>query len=105
IPSMKGEWTLIPLGHIFGSEELSVYTAGIQERMPPPYLALNQEDASRLEVVEGQELLLTVDSIEFRLPVKVIASLPMGCAGLPYNIQSLTGISWPAFGELRKEDL
>ncbi|HEY0898718.1 MAG TPA: NADH-quinone oxidoreductase subunit NuoG, partial [Sphingobacteriaceae bacterium] len=47
IPSMKGEWTLIPLGHIFGSEELSVYTAGIQERMPPPYLALNQEDASR----------------------------------------------------------
>ena len=36
---------VVPLYHIFGSEELSVLSPGIAELAPKPYLALNAEDS------------------------------------------------------------
>ena len=49
-----GRWLLLPIHHIFGSEELSMLSHNIAQLAPKPYLALNPEDARRLRIENGQ---------------------------------------------------
>ena len=42
----EAEWLVVPLHHIFGSEELSVLTPGIAERAPEAVRGLNADDAA-----------------------------------------------------------
>ena len=49
-----GEWLLVPYHHIFGSGELSMFTAGIAERAPLPYVALNEADARASRAEHGR---------------------------------------------------
>ena len=53
-PREPGDFVLVPLHHIFGSEQLSMYTPGIRELAPAPYIALNAEDAERLGARRGR---------------------------------------------------
>jgi NADH-quinone oxidoreductase subunit G len=41
----SGEWLLVPLFHIFGSEELTQHAPAVAELLPRPYVALNSEEA------------------------------------------------------------
>ena len=43
-----GEWLLVPIFHIFGSEELSRHAQGIAQLLARPYVALNPVEASLL---------------------------------------------------------
>jgi len=81
-----GEWLVVPLYHIFGSEELSILTPGVAELAPRPYLALNPEDAAQLGAADGQEAGVTVGSRTHRLPVRLVPSLPRGTLGLPVGL-------------------
>jgi NADH-quinone oxidoreductase subunit G len=51
-----GAWLLVPIYHLFGSEELSIFAPAVAERAPRPYLALNQEDARDLQVGPADEV-------------------------------------------------
>jgi hypothetical protein len=95
------EWLIIPLYHIFGSEELSILAPGIAERAPQPYLGLNPDDVTRLQVREGDELELCLGGTACRLPVKPMPTLPVGLAGYPAGLPRLPGIALPAWGALR----
>jgi NADH-quinone oxidoreductase subunit G len=125
-----GEWLLLPLHHIFGSEELSVFAPGIAELSVQPYLALNPEDASNLGLTAGDEVQLRLkaqvdaqgdvkaDSSPnaaattaetateiFRLPLRFKPELLHGTAGLPVGLRgmgNLAGAALPAWGELKK---
>jgi len=106
-----GEWLIIPLPHIFGSEELSVYSPGIAARSPKPYIAISRHDAESLAIEENEVLQLQVQPLQtggtvlasaYRLPVHIKDELPVGVAGLPYQISGLHGIAWPAKGILTK---
>jgi NADH-quinone oxidoreductase subunit G len=97
-----GEWLLVPFYHIFGSEELSVLSSGIAERAPKPYIALNPADAAKLKVNEREELTVTVSGIAQRLPVKVMAGLSKGVAGLPAGLDGLQGNYIPLWCKLKK---
>jgi NADH-quinone oxidoreductase subunit G len=97
-----GEWLLVPLYHIFGSEELSVLSPGIAERAPKPYIALNPADAAKLKVNEREEITVTVGGIERRLPVKLMAELTKGVAGLPAGLRELPGVFFPLRCKLKK---
>jgi NADH-quinone oxidoreductase subunit G len=99
------EWEIIPLPHIFGSEELSVVTGGIAELSPAAYVAINRQDAESLSVGEGSMLQVILGKVQYELPVKVKQELPMGTAGIPYNLRELYGIGWPARGKLIKQEL
>ncbi|MCX2452814.1 NADH-quinone oxidoreductase subunit NuoG [Pedobacter sp. PLR] len=101
IPS-AGEWLILPLPHIFGSEELSIYSPGINERSPKPYIAINRKDAKNLNAVENDLVQLRIQDQSYFLPVRIMEELPEGLAGIPYQIPGLTGISWPAKGILTK---
>lgn len=91
-----GEWLLLNLPHIFGSEELSIYTDGIAERTPAPYIAVGNKDAATLNITEGQQLLVNIRGQQYLLPARIYDELQDGLAGIPYQITGLTGIAWPA---------
>jgi NADH-quinone oxidoreductase subunit G len=85
----QGEWLVLPLYHIFGSEELSCYTPGIAQLAPEPYVALNVEDASAFGGA--------AELWGRRVPVKVRPELPQGVAGVPAGIPPFLGLELPAW--------
>ncbi len=114
-----GEWLLLPLHHIFGSEELSALAPGIAELSTEPYLALNPDDAVDLRLAAGDDaqLLFGPELMEispgfpeeipraYWLPVRLKPELQRGTAGLPVGLPSpgsLAGIGLPAFGKIRR---
>jgi NADH-quinone oxidoreductase subunit G len=96
-----GEWLVVPLYHIFGSEELSLLAPGIAELAPEPYVALNPEDLQRLQVSEGQAVSLFVGEVEHRLPVRLEPSLPPGVAGLMAGLPGLPASALPRWGRFQ----
>ena len=82
-----GDFLIVPVYHIFGSEELSRLSPAVAQLAPEPYVALNPEDASAIgpnAVVFGH-----------RVPVKPDPSLVRGVAGAPYGIPPFAGIELP----------
>ena len=99
----EGEWLIIPLYHIFGSEELSSRAQAIAERSPVPYIALNVKDASGFGVDDGGMIRLMLYGASYPLPVRITPSLPDGVAGVPAGIvPHLSGSGLPAWGRLKK---
>lgn len=96
------EWLIVPLFHIFGSEELSRLSPAIAERSPQPYLALHPGDAARLQVGPEDHIELSLGRLGYCLGVAVRADLPRGVAGL--SVGSLIGAAslLPHWGTLAK---
>jgi NADH-quinone oxidoreductase subunit G len=98
-----GEWLLVPLYHIFGSEELSVYADAVAQRVPRPYLALSPHDAGTLGIGAGEEVKLECNGTAWRLAARIQPALVPGTAGVPAGLPGLTGIVLPAWGIVRPE--
>jgi NADH-quinone oxidoreductase subunit G len=82
-----GEWRIVPLHHIFGSEELSVLAPAVGELVPGPYLALGESDAARLGVAEGEAItIIPAEGDQLRLPIRIATGLAPGIAGLPIGL-------------------
>lgn len=96
------ERLLVPLYHIFGSEELTHEAPAVAELEPKPYLAVAAADAAELRVGEGEEALVTVNGASLRLPVHVRAELPGGVAGLPVGLRGSERLELPAWGKITK---
>ena len=92
----SGEWTVVPLYHIYGSEELSMLSPAIAELAPHPYLGLNSEDIKHLKIAEGDMVSLAWKTDTNELPVRRMDSLPKGVAGLPHGIP---GMKWFDYSE------
>jgi NADH-quinone oxidoreductase subunit G len=99
--SRPNEALVVPLYHIFGSEELSVHAGGLAELAPEPYLALNPDDAGRLGLAGGAGADLSLEGEQYRLPVKLDPSLPAGVAGLPIGLEGLPGYTFSGWGKIR----
>lgn len=95
-----GEWLLIPIFHIFGSEELSRHAPGIAQLLPPPYVALNSCEASQLGVKTGDLMKVVLEDAALALEVALRDDLPSGVAGLPAGLPPLEGVGLPAFLKL-----
>lgn len=87
-PDGEDDWlSAVPVHHTFGSDELSVLSPSLAERVPSAYIALNSRDAERtgshatVDVVWGDE--------QYSLPLKVDESLPMGVAGVPVGLPGM----------------
>jgi NADH-quinone oxidoreductase subunit G len=75
------EWLLAPLHQIFGSEELSILSPGIAERISYSYLAMNPGDAIRIEVQNDDLVAVLVRDTKYVFKVKVDPTVPVGIAG------------------------
>jgi NADH-quinone oxidoreductase subunit G len=98
-----GHWLLVPLYHIFGSEELSAYGEAVAERMPSPYLALAAYDAAALGVEVGDVVRLECNGSAWRLAVHIHPQLAGGSAGLPVGLPGLAAVELPAWGVVYPE--
>ncbi|MEW6348291.1 MAG: NADH-quinone oxidoreductase subunit NuoG [Thermodesulfobacteriota bacterium] len=81
-----GELQIVPLCHVFGSEELSALSPAIEELAPKPYVALGSATAERLRLNEGDVATLALGDEEHTLPVRVVPTLPEGVLGLPVGL-------------------
>jgi NADH-quinone oxidoreductase subunit G len=100
--SREHEHLLVPLYHVFGSDELSHRAPAVAELSPKPYIALNADEAARLGLAENDQIEVTVDGFTERLPLKVHAGLPAGLAGLPVGLSGLPYLTLPAWGRISK---
>jgi NADH-quinone oxidoreductase subunit G len=83
---------IVPIHHVFGSEELSRHAQALAELAPAPFLALNQDDAARLHSQPGDVL----EALGERVPLRIDASLPRGVAGL----LGAPGLALPAWSRI-----
>lgn len=93
-----GQYLLVPLYHIFGSEELSGRSKAIQERAPKMYVAMNEADAKSLGIEEMAEV--TISGKSQIIPVVLRNDIPKGMAGLPAGLQD-SYIKLPVSGHLK----
>ncbi|WP_097461067.1 NADH-quinone oxidoreductase subunit NuoG [Mangrovitalea sediminis] len=98
-----GQWRILPLHHIFGSEELSSRAAPLESRIPDPYLALAPADAERLGVTEGAEVTLTLDGKTSSLAIKLSETLPSGTVGIPVGLTNTLPTNGESWAQLTKE--
>lgn len=94
----SGQWLIVPLHEIFGSEELSRLAPAVSERVPVSYVALSPEDAARLHVTEGAIVSVSLDATTCRLPVRMRAALPPGVAGMVAGLSGSIGVILPTWG-------
>lgn len=97
------QWLLVPLHHIFGSEELSVLAPGIAALAASPYLALHPDDAAQLGYGAGDDAQLHLERTTYWLPLQLRPDLPPGVAGLPAALPSLEGIMLPCRGKIMRK--
>ncbi|GEO05178.1 NADH-quinone oxidoreductase subunit G [Adhaeribacter aerolatus] len=95
---------LVPLYHIFGSEELSIISPGIAERAPDPYVAICTEDARAFQLEAGKVLEFAVNKQIFRLPVKINDDITKGTAGLPLGLPGVPYEEIPAWAQIFKQE-
>lgn len=91
----QGQWLVLPLYQVFGSDELSSLSPPVAERICAPYIALNDRDAAEAGLAEGDEVELTVNGAPRRLPVRLSTVLPRGVAGAPKGVDPLKGVAFP----------
>ncbi len=96
-------WLIVPAFHIFGSEEQSAMSPPVAQLAPAPYVAMNETDATKLALREGDLLNVRVDSGNpMSLVLRIIPALPSGLALVPSGIGNLVGLSLPAWGQIEK---
>jgi NADH-quinone oxidoreductase subunit G len=92
---------VVPLPHIFGSEETSALSGPVAARAPVPYVAVRPDEAETLGIPEGPVTVLSIGDQEVALPVAYRPDLPPGVAGVPAGMTSIRGIPLPAWGRIR----
>jgi len=96
----EGEWLVVPLYHVFGSEELSVHSAGVKQLSPQPYTAMNDEDAKRFGLEANSMVEFAIDGTDYRAPLQIRPELPAGVAGVPTGVEPFLGIQLPAWSRI-----
>ncbi len=100
--SEKGRWTVLPIYHIFGSEELSANSPAVKERVPKPYIALNKTDAEKAGIKEGDTIEFTAQNEQRKFTAKILPGLAEGTAGLPKNLNETAGMDFPFQTTIKK---
>jgi len=91
----KGEWLVVPMHYIFGSDELSLVAPGIRELATVPHVAVNAGD-----LTEGEKVEVHCAGSTFQLSVRIRPDLPLGVAGLPAGVPPIVGLDLPAWGKI-----
>ena len=99
------KWLFVPSYHIFGSGELSSMAPAIAGLSPKPYLALNEDDASRLGLKNGSNARIMLGEKEYFLTVRTSSALPDGVAGLPAGMPPFEGVALPCRGSIAKSEV
>lgn len=97
----QGKLWVVPLHHIFGSDELSARASSVSQRIPEPQVYLAAADCSKLKLNEGDILEFEVEGKSFKLPVKYSTVITSGIAGYVIALNQIDYISLPAWATLK----
>lgn len=95
---------VLPVHHIFGSEELSMKAPSIAGLAPEPYLGLSPAHAARLGLQPGDRVVVETRERSSSLRVALIPSLPDGVPVLPAGLPGLEGLVPPFHARLHREE-
>lgn len=98
--SKSDELQMVPIHHIFGSEELSILSPPIKERSPEASLYLNPADGSKLKLDDGSSVKVNIKDETFQLIVKFEKTMPQGLAGFPKGLPELPYCELPDWGKI-----
>lgn len=91
----QDEYCVVPLYHIYGSDELSAQSPAVMERIPEAYIAINDNDAVQNNIKEGGILAISVKGKEIQFTAKLQKTIPPGILGLPKGLKKTEGIEFP----------
>jgi NADH-quinone oxidoreductase subunit G len=91
----NGEWLLVPMYFLFGSDELSLLAPWIRELAAVPHVAVGAGD-----LMEGEKADVRCAGATFQLPVRIRPDLPAGVAGLSAGVSPIAGLDLPAWGTI-----
>jgi NADH-quinone oxidoreductase subunit G len=92
----ESEIIVVPLYHIFGSEELSALGPAIAERCPEPYLAAGPMTFGVHTADPGARIRIQIHGRMLTLPLVVDRAMPKGVAGLPVGLPGMEYFELPA---------
>ena len=94
----EAEWLVIPIEHIFGSDELILQAPAVASLAPAPYLAVNAAAAASLGGGDpAREVEIELGGAKHRLPLRVQPELPEGIAGIPAGLPPALGAVLPTW--------
>jgi NADH-quinone oxidoreductase subunit G len=99
---MQDHLWVVPLHHIFGSEELSTRAEVMGSRLQSPYVLINSAEANSLNVKEGDKLSFDIEGQSYALPVKLSNVIASGVAGVPFGLEGLHFADLPAWANIRQ---
>ena len=88
------KWLLLPKYHVFGSDELSIYTKGVLELAPEPYVGLSRADAAKLGAAENSIVTIEAETQQLSYPLKIFSELTNGIVLLPKGLPGMQGMRW-----------
>jgi len=89
-----GGLELILVDWTFGTEELSAYSACLQELEPEPCATLHTRDAADLKFNDGDRIVIATDSGSLELILRVADNMASGILLIPRHRQ----LDWQIFG-------
>jgi len=98
----KDEFLVFPVYQIFGSEELSAVSPSVLQRVPEPFILLNQKDADTILLKGGDVTQLEIFKTRITLKVKIDDTLQKGLAGLTINLPGMPYFDLPGIGKFHK---
>ncbi len=94
---------IVPLHHIFGSDETSAQGAAVATRLPDPYVGMSADDAASMGISDRSMVRVTLGEVEIELQARLINGLPRGVIGLPMGIPGVAHVRLPVPGEISTE--
>jgi NADH-quinone oxidoreductase subunit G len=83
------QWTVLPLYHLFGSDELSVQSPAVQSMVVGAYVLLHSADAGKLGLKENANVRVIMGDRVLSLRLKLSETLTSGCVGLPVGVSAM----------------
>jgi NADH-quinone oxidoreductase subunit G len=90
------EFLLVAAHHIFGSDDLSMRAPAVAERAGQTYIGINEADAERLGLHDGDWVELWLPWLDWRARYVLMPSLATGTAAVPVGLAGTPYISLPA---------
>jgi NADH-quinone oxidoreductase subunit G len=92
---------IMPLYHVFGSEELSSQGPAIAALTPQPHVKVAPADLERLGVEDGQMVEVAAQELKVRVPLRRAPELPPGIAALTVALPGMPGLALPDWGTIK----
>jgi len=97
----KGEFLIVPVFQIFGSEEMSAAASTLSRRIPEPFVYLNPKDAEVLNFEEETFVQLDMAGTLLTIKVKTEASIGVGMVGLTVHFPGMPFVDLPGIGTFK----